>query len=649
MADTRPRSRQAPPLDLDDGRARRAVPGDLPDAPSPETAAATIREVPQEPPPIRGRAPRAGLESWLVAAVFAIIYGIVGYFVLTDGRIASFESLNRLNEAYMVWWNSPPKLAAITMDAAPLGAILYLPLTIVKPVATSLVAMPVLTAVAAGMLMALLNSTMRRCEVPLGLRLALLVLFGLNPMFVFYAGNGEPVVLGMTAAAIGLLSLISWKITGETRHIVAAGLAIGTAVLIDYGYALWAVGFALAVMFISSGRKEPGERIRSSLIVFLTPVVYALMVWILLNTVILGSPFGWLTAQTGVIQVNTTGVLQAVTASPMGSLSDLFQVVLGIAPLGFATLLLLIAVGVLRRDSLSFGLLAILVAAVLVPIVRAVAADQADLVDLSVGLPLVLLATAGAAYAYHAEQAMRGLVAVVMGIGLIAALPLGWNAMQDYRFQNQAQAFTRYVDTRESQQGTESVGGYSVGLDPELAMARYINEELPQAKDSILVDENFSYGVMITSGRPQLFFDRADKGEGTWESVRDHPYGRVDYMLITTSRAGDQLRKAFPRSVEGGEAGMTPIYRTDRYVLVEVSETQPEQPRGDGRRSEPQSTPRPVTPRRPMSPDGAGSVTPVTPAPSDPDATGSEPSGTATPTDPGAGTGSSSAPALEGE
>ena len=646
-----PRHEETLPLDPEvDGAARVEAPDGLPPRPTRERAAATVREVPAEPPPIRGRAPRATFEGWAIAAVFAVIYGVVGYFVLTDGRIASFESLNRLNEAYMVWWNSPPKLAAITMNAAPLGALAYLPLTIVKPVATSLMAMPILTALAGGMLMSLLNSILRRCEIGLGLRVVLLILFGLNPMLVFYAGNGEPVVLGMVVAAIGLLSLISWKATGETRHLVAAGLAIGVAVLVDYGYALWAIGFTFAIMSIAAGRRDTGERARSSLILFLTPVVYALMVWILLNTVILGSPFGWITAQTGVIQVNTTGVLQGVTASPLGSLSDLFQVVLGIAPLGFATLVLLIAVGVLRRDSLSFGMLAIVVAAALVPLIRALAADQADLVDLSVGLPLALLATAGAAYAYRAEEAWRGIVVVVMAVGLIAALPLGWNAMQDYRFQNQAEAFTRYVDTRDSQEGTESVGGYTVGLDPELAMARYINEELPQDEDSILVDENFSYGVMITSGRPQLFLDRADRGEGTWESTRDNPFGRVKYMLVTTSRSGDQLRKAFPRSIEGGEAGMTPIFRTDRYVLIEVSETKPEPRREDSTGSVPQSTPRPVTPRRPTTPDESGTVTPASPSP------GAEGTGTgSTQTAPGAGTGGStgtggsSAPALEGE
>ena len=46
-------------------------------------------------------------------------------------------------------------------------------------------------------------------------------------------------------------------------------------------------------------------------------------------------------------------------------------------------------------------------------------------------------------------------------------------------------------------------------------------------------------------------------------------------MLITISRGGDQLRKRYPDAINGGELGMNPIFRTERYVLLSVSETRP--------------------------------------------------------------------------
>ncbi|MGK2956628.1 MAG: hypothetical protein ACSLFI_13295 [Solirubrobacterales bacterium] len=596
----------------------------------------------------RRGAPRASLEGWIVAIFFAVVYGIVGYFMLTDGHIVNFDAMHRLNEAYMSWWNSPPKLAAITLNAAPLGAVLYMPFALIKPFATSLVAIPVLTAVAAGILMAMINSILRRCEVPLVFRVIMLVLFGLNPMFVFYAANGDTTVLGMVFAAISLLAVISWQASDETRHLVAAGLAIGAAVMVDYGYALWAVGFAIAIITIGSTNKHGEDRSRSSMILFLAPIVYGLLVWVLLNWIILGDPFGWISGQTGMIQVNTTGALQAITSSPWDALGDLFSVVLGVAPLGFATVILLVLAGILGRGGLSWGLLAVIITTLAVPISRVLVADQADLMTLAVGLPLALLALAGAAWVFYVQEGWRIGVGIIMVIGLIAAIPLSWDAMKDYDYQDQAQAFTRWAEDRDSQEGTSSIGGYTVGIDPENAMASYINEQLPQKYDSILVDENFSYGPMILTGRPYLFFDRADSGEGDWEAARDSPFGKVDYMLVTVSREGDQLRKAFPQMVAGGEAGLTPIFRTDRYVLIKVADTKPqtqEEQAAETGETVPQSTPRPVTPVQPQTPSAGEPTESTSAAPqSTPDSTPAPSPSTST----GSSTGSS-APELEGE
>jgi len=608
-----------------------------------EEVAARVREVPPEPRPFSADAPRAGLESGIVFLLFAIIYGVVGYFVLTDARIVDFISLQHLNEGYMTAWNDPPRLAAIGLDAASLVSVLYIPFSIIKPVATSLVAMPVLTAIAAGLLMASLNSIMRSCEINLVFRLVLLVLFGLNPMFVFYAGNGDPVVLAVFLLALSLSSLIAWSLTDQTRHLAGAGLAMGLAVMVDYGFILVAVGFVIALMAISAAQRDGGLKIRSALLLFLTPVVYALLFWCLMNWVLLGNPFEWVTAQNGVIEVNTTGALQAVHTDVLGSLGDLFEVTLGIAPLALVAGILLVVVGVLRRDGTSWGLLFIGLAIAAAPVIRAVGADQANLLDLAYGLPLAVFAVA--ATAWIGREGWGVVAAVIMAVGLIAAIPLGWNAMQDYRFQNQAQAFTRWVDTGDSQEGRSSVGGYTVGIDPELAMARYINNEIPQNKKSVLVDQNFSYGVMITSGRPQNFFDSVDEGESKWQETLDNPFGKVQYMLITTSRAGDQISKQWPTAVEGGEAGMRPVFRTDRYVLVEVADTRPpsEDQRGS---SEPRTSPNPVTPTSPANPNGPSLTTPSqTPA----DTTPTSP----VPVSPGKAVepnnGSSSAPGLEGE
>ncbi|HNG57977.1 MAG TPA: hypothetical protein PLX70_11090, partial [Solirubrobacterales bacterium] len=300
------------------------------------------------------------------------------------------------------------------------------------------------------------------------------------------------------------------------------------------------------------------------------------------------------------------------------------------------------------KDATGWGLLVVGLC-IAAPVIRAVAADQADLLTISYGLPLAVFAVG--AVAWFGKDGWGVVAAVILGVGLIAAIPLSWNTMRDYRFQNQAEAFTRWVEHRDSQEGTKSLGDYTVGIDPELSMARFINNKIPQEKRSILVDQNFSYGVMITSGRPQNFLDRVDAGEDDWQATIDNPWGKdgerdVSYMLITTSREGDQIAKKWPTAVQGGEAGFTPIFRTDRYVLVKVSETKPPSDESDQQSNEPRTTPNPVTPTSPLNPNGPDlttpsqsetDVTPVSPSPSNNGST----------VEPNNGT--SSAPSLEGE
>ena len=616
-------------------------------APPPNGSEPPAKPVEQAHTVVKRGAEAPAAESWVIGVFFAVVYGIVGYFMLTDGRIVSFDGLQQLNHGYMVWWNSPPKLSAIPLNHAPLGSVIYMPLTLIKPVATSLVALPVLTAGAAALLMVALNSTMRRCEVPAGFRYFLLVVFGLNPMFVFYAGTGDTEVVAMMLGGVALMSLVSWRLSSETRFLAVGGLALGVAALVDYDSFAWIIGLVFAFMLISGSRGHAQLHRRASLMVFLLPAAYAVMVWTLLNWLLLGNPFEWLSAQEGLIEVNTSGVLDAIPATWGSTFSNLAEVAVSVAPLGFATVLLLIVAGIVSRDGLSWGLLVVTFFAVVVLVARVMISDQAQYMDLEVGLPLAVMALVGAAWVYRSEESWRIGVGIVMAVGLIAAIPLGWNAMKDYPYQQQAQAFTRWVETGDSQEGTRSLGGFKVGIDPEVAMASYINESIPQDKSSILVDENFSYAPMILSGRPTLFFDRADKGEGEWESTLSDPFGKVNYMLITISRGGDQLRKRYPEAISGGELGMNPVFRTERYVLIQVSRSKPpaEQAALPGE-VVPNRAPEPFTPQRPPDPadpeavvivPGTAPESAVTPTPAPAPTTGPGPNG------------GSTAPQIEGE
>ena len=71
---------------------------------------------------------------------------------------------------------------------------------VIKPFATSLAALPVISAIPAGGTLAMVNAIFARCEMSRGLRYFALLLFAINPLFIYYAGNG----LALTTNAVEL-------------------------------------------------------------------------------------------------------------------------------------------------------------------------------------------------------------------------------------------------------------------------------------------------------------------------------------------------------------------------------------------------------------------------------------------------------------
>jgi hypothetical protein len=587
--------------------------------------------------------PRTRPEGWLIALLFAVVYGVIGYFVVSNGHIVEFGALERLADAYMAWWNSPPKLAAIGLSVAPVGTLAFLAPALVKPLATSLVALPLVTALAGGGTVATLNTLMARCGLGRWIRWLVVLLVGLNPMMVFYAGNGSPVMIGVFLAACSLLAIISWRITDETRYLVGAGLSVGAAVMVDYTFLAWALALLLTIAFVGPGPRGGQTKLRASMLLYLTPIFYAVLIWTILNGVILNSPFRWLEIGTVQTATNLSPAFGQVSAQLGTASGDLAQVILGVAPLLFlaAPLLLISALG--RRDSLGLGLVVVGVFAAGAILVTALLEDRASYVALSTGLPLVIAAVAALAWLFREESSWRFIVVLAIVGGAAGAVPLSWHAMRHYEYQEQEQAFTRYVETRESQEGTTSLGGYRVGVEPEAAMADYINNRLKPPPNSILTDSKVTYGVVLLSGRPGLFVDRADYSEGEWLTIRDHPFGKVRYMLVANSGSGDLIRKRYPGLDLGAQAGLVPIFHTERYVLVQLEPGVVPAASVSGR-NRLRNQPRLITPKAPLEPP------PARPAP--PSEAGLSP----LPEEPQAGapaeaeeSGLSSAPKVEGE
>ena len=519
----------------------------------------------------RSRTRTETIETLVLFCLATACFFGLGYWLLTVTEVVSFESLDLLNRATMVWWGAPPKLAAIGFESPPLNPLAYLPLALIGPLTSSLVAVPLFSSLCAAATMAVLGRALMRCGMSATLRWPLLLAFACGPMWLFYASNGTADMLYLACLASALYCFVAWFQDGATAYLVGIGGAMALGSLSRYGL----IGLALVLTVVIAaaiGRRRGGKaEVEGTVVAYAAPVVYAVALWTFLNGLILGAPLQWLAdpstlpAANAVASTATPGTFAAIA-------SDAVQVILTTAPLALPAL---IAAIVLRRDDLTLWLAAILLlTALLVPAPALLSGDVSD-VTLRSGLPVALVAFVAAGVAWRAAGPAQSAVYVGTIAALLLAIPLSWGAMESYPYQNQEQAFTRALKTGRNLAGEHSVGGYTVGLSNERAMANAIDRRVPDADHVVLTDEAQTYAAMVLSGRPASFLARASLGSGRWQAMLEDPYGRVPFLLIDLQAPGDLVRQRYPRAAIGGEPGLRPVFVTPRYALVEVARRDP--------------------------------------------------------------------------
>jgi hypothetical protein len=187
-------------------------------------------------------------------------------------------------------------------------------------------------------------------------------------------------------------------------------------------------------------------------------------------------------------------------------------------------------------------------------------------------MPLALI---GVAWIYMSVRSRPTRIAVWAAsfAVLVATLPLTWHTMRTYPVQYLEQAFTNAVATGKDQEGRPSRGNYVVGIRDQRQMANYIDTHVRRT-NAILTDDAQTFSVMLLSGKPQLFWDRIDRGDDLWLDARDSPWGRVRFVLISDS-PNDLLRARYSHALDGTEPGLRRVYRVPGLALFRVAPRQP--------------------------------------------------------------------------
>ena len=521
------------------------------------------------------RLTRAERMEWLLTFVIsAIVFFGLGYHVLSVNHVVVFDAIDRLTGAYMVWWDAPPKMASIGFATPPVQSLVYILPALIKPLATTMIALPLVSALFAGGTLAVVGRLLRRCAVSLPMRLIILVVFAANPLFAFYASNGMSDMIYLFSLILAVDLFVGWYQGEETVYLVGAGLALSLAILTRYGVMSLALMMAFLIAAALVRRGADRDEIEGTLIAYLAPVVYGFALWTLLNALIIGQPFHWLLPSSSALAVNSDQI--ANNHFSLAALaSHVLAVVLGGGPLAIIAIPLLVIAGVAFRDDMALWLAGFIALAIVLIGSQAVIVNDVGSVVLSSALPVELLALAGMAWLNYTAVRLRLLVQLVTIAVLVVAVPLSWHSMLTYPYQNQEQAFVHALQSPDRDlSGTSSRGGYTVGLDSERAMAAYILRHAGRREHAILTDNAQTYAVILLTGRPAIFVDRNQHGQAAWNHLLDSPYGHVRYMLIASQSRSDLIGARYPAAKEGNSS-FTPVFTTPRYVLVAVARHAP--------------------------------------------------------------------------
>ncbi len=507
-------------------------------------------------------APVTRLETFGIFLGFGALYMLLG-FRLIDLHVINFDALDRLTRAFMVWYNDPPKLASIGFSLPPLGTLVLVPFAAVKGLVTSGLALPISSAIFAAGALTFINRMFAMADMVRGARLLIVLLIGLNPMFAFYAMNGTGDAAYMAFAAFGMFCVIGWGRNGSARYLIGGGLAFAVAVLARYEFIAWALVLAFLIAGALTAKGRDDDEVEGSVIAYLAPVMYALGMWIFLNAVVLGDPFAWVSEASGSAPVNALS-----STAPDFSVVDAISNALRIQLIFPVTLVAVPMLVLGARDPVGYGLAALIVLSIAWSVVSAAIQGSVDVIELQDALPGMIAGCAGIAWCYLRAESMRALLwAVTVGLAIVS-LPLAWSQMQSFPHQNLEQAFTRAMFTGDDQEGSTSRGGFQVGVAPEREMANFIDEQGIDG-NQILTDNARTFGVISITGRPDIFFDRVDKGDDEWQKILASPQGNVEYMLVQRTDA-DQILQEYPGLDAGEVDGFDPVVSNERYALVAV-------------------------------------------------------------------------------
>jgi len=198
------------------------------------------------------------------------------------------DAWSRVGNAYYVLYSRDPHLAAIGFVWNPLPSIAVMPLLPFKAFWPDIVATGFAASIVSAVCMTASVWQIHGIALDWGVRrsarILVAVLFGLNPMILYYGANGMSEAMFILTLVVTVRYLGRWAQNGETVPLVVAAMALAAAYMTRYEAVVATAGGAGAVVLISALRRSGPLRDRvgeglADAVVLLAPFVTVFVGW----------------------------------------------------------------------------------------------------------------------------------------------------------------------------------------------------------------------------------------------------------------------------------------------------------------------------------------------------------------------------------
>jgi hypothetical protein len=387
-------------------------------------------------------------------------------------------------------------------------------------------------------------------------------------MIAFYAANGMAEILYLFLLVGGIYAFLRWYLTRSTGALIFTALFLSLGILTRYEVFTWAAVLTVALTLIGIRQRITRSELEGTLLTYLAPISYGLGLWLFFNWLILGSPVFFLQQQTPGAPLtpgaSATPVVHT-SLSPVAVAGNIVSLNWHLFPPVVLVFLALVAVLVVRRDVMTATLISMLVLNAAFTWLIVVASGAEAYLQLRYNMRAMPIAVTAMAWLYLIARGRRR--TAVWGASLVAILasaPFTLQTMRSFAYQFREVDFVHAI---------EGKGGLPDQLAEDRRVARWIDANV-DGRDAILTDDSQTFGTMLMTGRPGVFWDRIDRGDAAWFIARDHPWGRVRYLLAVNG-GPDLVSQRYPALNRRRVPGLTPVFRTTKYTVVEVAQAAP--------------------------------------------------------------------------